>query len=324
MGFDTENSLKYAILLGAVTYLFASINFSIILFKALGKGDPRDRFSGNAGTTNVARQLGKIWALLILLLDMGRAGAVAMIGFWLLPAGFVPIAQLTGNVIVGDIFAHTELLAAPVFDSSNERTRPNLKVQDGCDNRCSFCVIPSVRGHSRSLPLEQVLRTFRRENLAEITSSRTKIARYAHELERHSLLAMEDRRPLAVEDTAGWVRACGSADLVWLESPSNPLLTVADLEAICAAPRKPGTIVALHGAHVYPDANASAIKFPGTSLTRRPKPAAARRRRAIGMTCGKSNNVARAEGQARRKAMVQVPEAPPMSRRCLKRSGWMA
>ncbi len=83
--------MKYAILLGAVTYLFASINFSIILFKALGKGDPRDRFSGNAGTTNVARQLGKIWALLILLLDMGRAGAVAMIGFWLLPAGFVPM-----------------------------------------------------------------------------------------------------------------------------------------------------------------------------------------------------------------------------------------
>ncbi|HSS95637.1 MAG TPA: MiaB/RimO family radical SAM methylthiotransferase, partial [Terriglobales bacterium] len=32
-----------------------------------------------------------------------------------------------------------------------------LKVQDGCDNRCSFCVIPSVRGQSRSLRLEQIL-----------------------------------------------------------------------------------------------------------------------------------------------------------------------
>jgi threonylcarbamoyladenosine tRNA methylthiotransferase MtaB len=58
---------------------------------------------------------------------------------------------------VSDIFAHTELLAAPVFDAANERTRPNLKVQDGCDNRCSFCVIPSVRGQSRSLQLRQVL-----------------------------------------------------------------------------------------------------------------------------------------------------------------------
>src|SRR5208282_889178 len=66
---------------------------------------------------------------------------------------------------VSDIFAHTELLAAPVFESANvagsfasDRTRPNLKVQDGCDNRCSFCVIPSVRGHSRSLPLPQIIR----------------------------------------------------------------------------------------------------------------------------------------------------------------------
>ncbi len=60
-------------------------------------------------------------------------------------------------IYVSDIFAHTELLAAPVFDAANERTRPNLKVQDGCDNRCSFCVIPSVRGQSRSLPLPQIL-----------------------------------------------------------------------------------------------------------------------------------------------------------------------
>ena len=55
------------------------------------------------------------------------------------------------EVLVGDIFAHTTLMAAPVFDAGSERTRPNLKVQDGCNNRCSFCIIPSVRGRSRSL-----------------------------------------------------------------------------------------------------------------------------------------------------------------------------
>jgi threonylcarbamoyladenosine tRNA methylthiotransferase MtaB len=62
-------------------------------------------------------------------------------------------------IYVSDIFAHTELLAAPVFESlsQSDRTRPNLKVQDGCDNRCSFCVIPSVRGQSRSLPTAQVM-----------------------------------------------------------------------------------------------------------------------------------------------------------------------
>ena len=90
-------------------------------------------------------------------------------------AAFVPLSMLGSphrastapdrRLFVSDIFAHTELLAAPVFDSEtaygsrvNDRTRPNLKVQDGCDNRCSFCVIPSVRGHSRSLQLPEVIR----------------------------------------------------------------------------------------------------------------------------------------------------------------------
>ncbi len=61
--------------------------------------------------------------------------------------------------LVGDIFAHTELIAAPVFasDSIAEKTRPNLKVQDGCDNRCSFCIIPFVRGKSRSMKLDRVI-----------------------------------------------------------------------------------------------------------------------------------------------------------------------
>ena len=79
-------------------------------------------------------------------------------------SGFVPLAGIAAagaesNVIVGDIFAHTELLAAPVFDGQygGELTRPNLKVQDGCNNRCSFCIIPYVRGRSRSLQLEQVI-----------------------------------------------------------------------------------------------------------------------------------------------------------------------
>jgi threonylcarbamoyladenosine tRNA methylthiotransferase MtaB len=72
----------------------------------------------------------------------------------------IPTLDASGpaEIYVSDIFAHTELLAAPVFDSANERTRPNLKVQDGCNNRCSFCIIPSLRGRSRSLPLEAVLR----------------------------------------------------------------------------------------------------------------------------------------------------------------------
>ncbi|MET0397605.1 MAG: PLP-dependent transferase [Longimicrobiaceae bacterium] len=59
-------------------------------------------------------------------------------------------------------------------------------------------------------------------------------------------------RRVAGDDTAAWIRACGDADLVWLESPSNPLLTVADLEAVCAAPRRPGAIVAVDNTFATP------------------------------------------------------------------------
>lgn len=50
---------------------------------------------------------------------------------------------------------------------------------------------------------------------------------------------------LEVADTEGWKRACADADLIWLESPSNPLLAVADVRAICSAARKPGALVAV-------------------------------------------------------------------------------
>jgi len=57
---------------------------------------------------------------------------------------------------------------------------------------------------------------------------------------------------LAVADTAGWIEMCGVADLIWLESPSNPLLTVADLCAICAALRKHGAILGVDSTFATP------------------------------------------------------------------------
>ncbi|HEY3939626.1 MAG TPA: tRNA (N(6)-L-threonylcarbamoyladenosine(37)-C(2))-methylthiotransferase MtaB [Bryobacteraceae bacterium] len=62
-----------------------------------------------------------------------------------------------GRVLVCDVAVQSEFLATPVRDVREDRTRPNLKVQDGCSNRCSFCIIPSVRGRSRSAPLASVL-----------------------------------------------------------------------------------------------------------------------------------------------------------------------
>jgi threonylcarbamoyladenosine tRNA methylthiotransferase MtaB len=116
---------------------------------------------------------------------------------------FIPVANLTADargrnlearLYVSDIFAHTELLAAPVFESangpdSNDRTRPNLKVQDGCDNRCSFCVIPSVRGQSRSLQLPEIIREVTALVAAgyrELVISGINLGRWGRDLENRS------------------------------------------------------------------------------------------------------------------------------------------
>jgi threonylcarbamoyladenosine tRNA methylthiotransferase MtaB len=88
-----------------------------------------------------------------------------------------------GNIHVGDIFAQHEFLSAPVEDAAGDRTRPNLKIQDGCNNRCSFCIIPFVRGRSRSAPASQVVEQVR--NLArryrEIVLSGINLGRWGRE-----------------------------------------------------------------------------------------------------------------------------------------------
>ena len=59
-------------------------------------------------------------------------------------------------------------------------------------------------------------------------------------------------RRLDQSDTAAWVDAVDECDLVWLESPENPLITVADLPTICSTPRSPDTIVAVDSTFATP------------------------------------------------------------------------
>jgi threonylcarbamoyladenosine tRNA methylthiotransferase MtaB len=104
----------------------------------------------------------------------------------LAPSGQGPTTNDQRPIFVSDIFAHTELLAAPVFDAANERTRPNLKVQDGCDNRCSFCVIPYVRGQSRSLSTDRIVRevhTLVEAGYREVVISGINLGRWGRDLD---------------------------------------------------------------------------------------------------------------------------------------------
>ncbi|MGB6432394.1 MAG: tRNA (N(6)-L-threonylcarbamoyladenosine(37)-C(2))-methylthiotransferase MtaB [Candidatus Acidiferrales bacterium] len=86
-------------------------------------------------------------------------------------AAFVPLASLAlpggapstvpaphrARILVGDVSTLTDVLVAPVEGGEAQHTRPILKIQDGCNHRCAFCVIPHVRGNSRSLSPARVV-----------------------------------------------------------------------------------------------------------------------------------------------------------------------
>jgi threonylcarbamoyladenosine tRNA methylthiotransferase MtaB len=65
------------------------------------------------------------------------------------------------RVRVNDIFSVRET-AAQFVDSFDGRARAFLQVQNGCDHRCTFCIIPYGRGNSRSVPIGSVIEEARR------------------------------------------------------------------------------------------------------------------------------------------------------------------
>jgi threonylcarbamoyladenosine tRNA methylthiotransferase MtaB len=112
-------------------------------------------------------------------------------------AGFVSLAALqpAAALYVDDAFAHSEL-AMPeggwqADGSAGAQTRPNLKVQDGCGNRCSFCIIPTTRGHSRSLSMETCLhnvQAFAAGGGTELVLSGINLGRWGRDLQPEQTL----------------------------------------------------------------------------------------------------------------------------------------
>jgi threonylcarbamoyladenosine tRNA methylthiotransferase MtaB len=86
---------------------------------------------------------------IILSLAGGDTARPAMVSVSSLLMGGVP-------VWADDRFAHSFLEETQLAPGA--LTRPNLKIQEGCGNRCTFCVIPLTRGPSRSLPHAVLMR----------------------------------------------------------------------------------------------------------------------------------------------------------------------
>ena len=112
---------------------------------------------------------------------------------------FVPLARLDDDamslargpakILTGDIFAQTGVnipLSGGTESSAPDRTRPILKIQDGCNNRCSYCVIPFVRGRSRSLAPGAVIdevRALVSAGVREIVLSGINLGSYGRDLD---------------------------------------------------------------------------------------------------------------------------------------------
>ena len=109
---------------------------------------------------------------------------------------FLPHAPRTD---VGDIMAVRGPPAVPV-DGRDGRTRAHLQVQQGCDHRCTFCVIPFGRGPNRSVPLGRLAARLRRlaaDGVAEVVLTGVDITGYGADLPGRPSLGAAVRRLLA-------------------------------------------------------------------------------------------------------------------------------
>ena len=117
-------------------------------------------------------------------------------------ADIVTATEYHGNIHLSDIFEQHDFLSAPVEDSAGDRARPNLKIQDGCNNRCSFCIIPFVRGRSRSMPVGQVVEQVRQlsTRYREVVLSGINLGRWGRE--PGSTMRLVDLVRLLLEETS--------------------------------------------------------------------------------------------------------------------------
>lgn len=124
-------------------------------------------------------------------------------------SGFVSLSALAADslaahrrpakILSGNILEKNEFLAAPIGGGESGHTRPILKIQDGCDRHCSYCVIPQVRGHSRSLDPERVIEEIRQlaaGGAREVVLSGIDLGNYGRDLSARSDLGDLLRRIL--------------------------------------------------------------------------------------------------------------------------------
>ena len=143
-----------------LAYFAGSINFAIIILSLLGKEDPRTRFSGNAGTTNVCRQAGKGWAAIVLILDAGRAVGLAALALWIFFAFFMALGARLAADIVAPMPTGASMNAEAVLKNDQVRSAVARISPITLYSEATSTVLDPLRKTTRSLvlmgPMEQL------------------------------------------------------------------------------------------------------------------------------------------------------------------------
>lgn len=90
-----------------------------------------------------------------------------------------------GQTLLPEIGKAESICPLPLVRRFSGRTRSYLRIQDGCNNFCAYCIVPHTRGRSRSLPLPDVLRQaaiFAEEGCKEIIITGINVGKYGLDL----------------------------------------------------------------------------------------------------------------------------------------------
>lgn len=132
---------------------------------------------------------------------------------------------------VSDISVCRQFLPMPISRFAGH-TRAFIKIQEGCNQQCSYCIVPTVRGPERSLPLRQVLAQLQvlvAQGCRELVLTGINLSRYGHDLPestslvtlcrtlrqmdwpvrlRLSSLEPQDLAPALLQELANWPQFC--------------------------------------------------------------------------------------------------------------------